>query len=91
MPLILWSIDSLDWKNKNPDIIYDEVINNIKNGDIVLMHDIYKTSAEAAARIIPELRKKGYQLVTVSELAKARGIPLKSGNVYGNLYPIKEM
>ncbi|HVI39719.1 MAG TPA: polysaccharide deacetylase family protein [Anaerovoracaceae bacterium] len=89
MPIILWSIDSLDWQNKNPDVIYNRVLNNIKNGDIILMHDIYKTSAEAASRIIPELKRRGYQLVTVSELARARGIPLKPGNVYGNLYPLQ--
>ncbi len=90
IPIILWSIDSLDWQSKNPDVIYDVVLNNLKDGDIILMHDIYKTSAEAALRIIPELKRRGYQLVTISELAKVRGIPLKSGNVYGNLYPLQE-
>jgi len=85
MPIILWSIDSLDWQSKNPDVIYYLVLNNLKDGDIILMHDIYKTSAEAVLRIIPELKRRGYQLVTVSELAKVRGIPLESGVVYGNL------
>lgn len=90
MPIILWSIDSLDWQDKDPDVIYDRVLNDIKNGDIILMHDIYTSSAEAALRIIMELKRRGYQLVTVSELARARGIPLKPGNVYGNLYPLQE-
>ena len=85
MPIILWSIDSLDWENRNPDIIYNIILNNIKDGDIILMHDIYQSSVEAVIRIIPELKRRGYQLVTVSELARARGIPLESGIVYGNL------
>jgi len=89
MPIILWSIDSLDWQSKNPDVIYDRVLNDIKDGDIILMHDIYKSSVEAVSRILPELIRRGYQLVTVSELARARGIPLNSGNVYGNLYPLQ--
>lgn len=89
MPIILWSIDTLDWQNQNPDLIYDSVVNNIKDGDFILMHDIYQSSAEAMTRIIPELKRRGYQLVTVSELARARGIPLESGIVYGNLYPLQ--
>lgn len=87
MPLIRWSIDSLDWQSKNPKEIYSRVMDNVKDGDIILMHDIYKTSSEAAARIIPELKRRGFQLVTVSRLAKARGIQLKPGNVYNNFYP----
>lgn len=89
MPIIMWSIDSLDWQDKNPDVIYNRALANIKNGDIILMHDIYASSAEAAQRIIVELKRRGYQLVTVSELARARGIPLTPGNVYGNLYPLQ--
>ena len=87
MPLIRWSIDTVDWQSKNPDSIYDRVLNNIKDGDIILMHDIYKTSSEALSRIVPELKRRGFQLVTVSRLAKARGIQLKPGNVYNNFYP----
>ena len=86
LPIILWSIDSLDWQNRNPDIIYDIIFNNIKDGDVILMHDIYPSSVEAVLRIIPELKRRGYQLVTVSELARARGIELMPGSVYGNLH-----
>lgn len=85
MPIILWSIDTLDWQNQNPDIIYNTILNNIKDGDIIIMHDIYQSSVEALIRIIPELKRRGYQLVTVSELARAKGVPLTPGNVYGNL------
>jgi peptidoglycan/xylan/chitin deacetylase (PgdA/CDA1 family) len=88
-PVVLWSLDTLDWQFRDPDAIYNRVINNIKDGDIVLMHDLYESSVEAAKRIIPELKRRGYQFVTVSELARLRGIPLQPGNVYSNLYPME--
>lgn len=79
---ILWSIDTLDWKTKNVDSTVNIVLNQIKDGDIILMHSIYGQSAEAAEKIIPELVKRGYQLVTVSELANARG-GMTAGKNYG--------
>lgn len=81
-PAILWSIDTLDWKTKNADNTVNVVLSHVKDGDIVLMHSIYKQSASAAERIIPALRERGYQLVTVSELAKARGVSMESGKTY---------
>ena len=84
-PIILWSIDTLDWKTRNTDKTISAVMNNVKDGDIVLMHDIHEPTKRAALYIIPELKKKGYQLVTVSELAEYRGYKLKSGSIYHNL------
>ncbi len=75
-PCILWSVDSEDWKYKNADRDYNHVMDSIKDGDIVLMHDIYKPTAEAVSRIVRELTKRGYKLVSVSQLiqvAQARG------------------
>ena len=84
-PIILWSIDTLDWKTRNTDKTISAVMNNVKDGDIVLMHDIHEPTKRAALYLIPELRKKGYQLVTVSELAKYRGYKLKKGTIYHSL------
>ena len=53
-----------------------------KDGDVVLMHDIHAPTAAAAEQLIPELVKRGYQLVTVSELATYKGVKLKKGSVY---------
>ena len=66
-----WSVDSLDWKLRNTQRIYQR-IRQTKNfdGQIVLMHSIYGTSAKATAKLVPYLVKKGYQLVTVHELLK---------------------
>lgn len=67
MPAILWSIDSHDWKTLN---ITKNIrgIDNAKDGDILIMHDIHETSVESIPMIIDVLRKKGFDFVTVSEL-----------------------
>ena len=84
-PLIMWSVDTLDWKTKNVESTIKSV-NSATDGDIILMHDIHKTSVEAAIKVIPQLVEKGYQLVTVSEMAEARGVKLEDGGVYFSFY-----
>ncbi len=88
-PIILWSIDTRDWEHRNSARIINSVMNNVKDGDIILMHDIYKTTKDASLVLIPRLRREGYQLVTVSELAEYRGYTLKKGKVYRNLRKTK--
>ncbi len=80
MPAILWSIDTLDWKTRDAATTIQNVLDNVKDGDIILMHDLYESTAEASETIIPELINRGFQLVTVSELSSYRGgmIPGKS-------------
>ena len=80
---ILWTIDTLDWETKNAQQTYDTVINNVKDGDIILMHEIYEASLDASRMLIPKLKEMGYQLVTVSELAAAKGVTLETGVSYG--------
>ena len=84
-PLILWSIDTLDWKTRSKSKTVSAVMNNVKDGDIILMHDIHEPTKEANLTLIPKLRKQGYQLVTVSELAKYRGHKLTKGRTYSSL------
>lgn len=73
MPSIIWSIDTLDWKTRDSASTQKAVLNHVKDGDIILMHDLYQATATASRTIIPELTRRGYQLVTVSELAECRG------------------
>ena len=73
MPLIMWSIDTRDWQTRSTQATIDHVLGNVHDGDIILMHDIYSTTIDAALYLIPELQRRGYQLVTVSELAEYRG------------------
>lgn len=73
MSAVMWSIDTRDWQHRNAQRTIDTVLSQVKDGDIILMHDIYSTTADAAVVLIPELTARGYQLVTVSELAAYRG------------------
>lgn len=84
-PLINWDIDTLDWKSRKAKSVLKE-IHKYSNydGRIILMHGIYTSTAEAVEKLVPELIEKGYQLVTVSEMAKYKGVTLKSGKVYLN-------
>ena len=68
MEAILWNVDSLDWKIKNSKRITYRVINKVNDGSIILMHDIYKSSVNAALLIIDKLQQEGYKFVTVEEL-----------------------
>lgn len=83
MPIIFWSIDTLDWKTRSASKTASAVLNHVRDGDIVLMHDLHHCTAVASRTIIPKLVKKGYQLVTVSELAECRK-DMKKGTVYSS-------
>ncbi len=71
--LILWTIDSLDWKSRDENKIVPLVLDSVKDGDIILLHDIHITTTPAVERIVTSLKNDGYQLVTVSELLEAKG------------------
>lgn len=81
IPMIYWSVDTEDWASRNKDKILSRC-KSIKDGDIVLMHDLYPSTAAAVEKLIPKLRKKGFQLVTVEELFYYKGIDAKGGKVY---------
>ncbi len=86
MPMILWSVDTLDWKTRDAKATIDHVLANVSDGDIVLMHDIYGTTVDAAIELIDLLQEQGYSLVTVSELARFRGYELVNGEKYFGFY-----
>lgn len=78
---ILWSLDTLDWKTQNANETARVVLEKAKDGDIVLMHDSHVSSAKALERIVQGLQARGFQLVTVSELAMHRG-GVSAGQTY---------
>ncbi len=80
--VILWSLDTLDWKIRNSDYIVNTVLNNISDGDIVLFHDSYNTTIDAIEKLLPILYNKGYQIVSVSALAKLKNTTLNNNQVY---------
>lgn len=65
---VLWTIDSRDWYTQNTPLIVKEVMDEVEDGDIILMHDCYDTSVEAALQIVDRLQAEGYRLVTVDEM-----------------------
>ena len=65
---VFWDVDSIDWRLKNTEKVTAKVLKDTEDGDIILMHDIFPTSVEAALRIIDNLTAKGYTFVTVDEL-----------------------
>lgn len=72
-PIILWNVDTRDWATRNADQTVAAVLGKVKDGDIVLMHELYQATADATERLVPALAEQGFQLVTVSELIRFRG------------------
>ena len=70
LKIVLWNVDTLDWKYKSVDKIVSRATKNLKPGNIILMHDIYKRTYEAVKKIVPILKENGYKCVTISELNK---------------------
>ena len=81
-PIIDWTVDTLDWTGKGADTIYQTVISQVYSGAIVLFHDGYLETITAVKKLLPALKEKGYQVVSVSQLCKAHDCPLKNGSVY---------
>ena len=86
MPMIQWNVDTLDWKTRNADKTVAAVLNHVKDGDIILMHELYGATGDAVARSVPELHKRGFQMVTVSQMAAAKGRSLEAGKLYSSFH-----
>ena len=65
---VMWTIDPLDWTTNNEDEIVNKVVTQAKENDIILLHDCYESSVNAALRIVDILQKEGFEFVTVDEL-----------------------
>ena len=85
-PIIGWSIDTKDWLYKSVDYTVNEIITNAKDGDIILMHDVYYETLEAVKVILPLLKEKGFIITSVSELFKLKNKQLIIGEIYNNIY-----
>lgn len=83
VPMMGWSIDTEDWKSRDPQMIQDRTLSVIKGWAIILMHDVYGTSVEGAERIIRELKAAGFTFVTIDELVQKSGRALEVGGYYG--------
>ncbi len=81
-PMIYWSVDTEDWRYKNAQNVANVIVNSTRDGDIILLHDLYPTSVEGALMAIDTLQSRGYVFVTVEQLLKRRGIVAENGEVY---------
>lgn len=86
-PMILWSVDTLDWKNKATEPIVSTAMSQVHDGAIILMHDVHPTSVDAVPVLIDSLRGAGYEFVTIPELIEIRGATVSPGSAYYNFRP----
>ena len=82
VPVIGWSVDTEDWKSKNAEKILDIIYRDTGDGDIILLHDRYLNSVDAALRAVDHLQQQGYRFVTVAELLALKGVTAQSGQEY---------
>lgn len=80
MPIINWSVDSLDWQSRNKDIFLPKILQLVKPGAVILQHDIHASTVDGQEQLIDSLQGLGYHLVTVPQLF--RGIDLQNGRAY---------
>lgn len=86
-PIILWSVDPEDWSDRNTERQVSVILDNAKDGDIILLHDIYPASVETALQVVDKLMAKGFHFVTVEQLFAIRGKTPENGTVYRKLPP----
>jgi peptidoglycan/xylan/chitin deacetylase (PgdA/CDA1 family) len=80
--VLSWSVDPRDWASHDAKVIGQAVVQRVRDGDVILLHDMSDSSVEAALTIVDELKQQGFRFVTVSELARLKGIAIEPGKVY---------
>ena len=82
LAILSWSVDPRDWATHDTAAVERAVLKNVKDGDIVLLHDMSDSSVQAALDIVDVLLDQDYEIVTVSRLVLIRGVKLRPGQVY---------
>ena len=82
VPMVYWSLDTMDWSVRSRDLVAYEIVNDARDGDIVLLHDLYPTSVDAALQAIDVLSAQGYEFVTLEELFACRSAAAEAGHLY---------
>lgn len=85
---ITWNLDTEDWLHRDKQYIIDYVMENVSDGDIILMHDLYDSTIDAVEELLPKLYALGYQVVSVSELAQLNNRVLEKNAIYRSLKEI---
>lgn len=84
-PIILWSVDPEDWKDRDTQRIVGQVLSHVKDGDIILFHDIYGSSVDAAIQVVDALAAQGYCFCTVEQLLALKGVCPEDGQLYNSM------
>ena len=87
LAILHWSVDPQDWELSDTAAIEKRVLETVTDGDIILLHDMSTSSVQAALDIVDALQKEDFEFVTVSELARLRGLRPKGGTVYRKFPP----
>jgi len=82
LALLLWSVDPRDWATNDARAVEASVLETVRDGDVILLHDMTDSSVKAALSIMDKLQAQGFRFVTVSELASTRGITPEPGRQY---------
>ena len=83
-PMVYWSVDPEDWKLPGTEQVVQTVLSQVKDGDIILLHDFYPDSVQAALQIVDALQAQGYAFVTVVELLAINGTAPEAGKLYSS-------
>lgn len=87
LAILQWSVDPKDWAVDDARQIAQRVLSRVRDGDVVLLHDMSDSSVDAALIIVDALQRKGFRFVTASEMARARNHALIPGKIYTRFYP----
>ena len=82
VPMVKWSVDPRDWESRDTGKVTQAILDCVKPNSILLLHDIYPTSVEAALRVVDRLQAEGYWFVTVEELLWLNGVTPEPGRMY---------
>lgn len=82
VPLVKWSVDPRDWESRDTGKVAQAILSHVEPGSIILLHDIYPTSVDAALRVVDRLQAEGYWFVTVEELLWLNGVTPEAGTMY---------
>lgn len=82
VPLVKWSVDPRDWESRNTEKVTEAILRDVRPNSIILLHDIYPTSVDAALRVVDRLQEEGYWFVTVEELLLLNGVKPEVGKMY---------
>ena len=82
VPMVKWSVDPRDWESRDAEKVTRAILENTKPNSIILLHDIYPSSVDAALRVVDELQAEGYWFVTVRELLEINGVTPQPGTMY---------